>query len=277
MVIFLRPPMFAGTFYDLDPILLKKQIETCLKIKPKYQRKEIKAAVVPHAGYMYSGSVAAHVYSMIEKTNYLILGTNHSGMGSEFAIMKRGLWKTPLGEVVIDEELCDKLMKECNLIEYDVIPHENEHSIEVQLPFLQYRFGSDFKIIPLTVLSELPDKNLVENCKFVGKAIGKVLKKENDKWVVLASSDFSHHVQQHIAEKNDKYTIKSILKMNEEKFIESVNEKRVSICGFGAIATMMSAAREMGAKKVELLKYATSGDVTKEHFSVVGYASIIFY
>lgn len=277
MVIFLRPPMFAGTFYNLDPNLLKKQIETCFKIKPKYQKKSIKTAVVPHAGYMYSGSVAAHVYSMIEKTNYLILGTNHSGMGSEFAIMKKGLWKTPLGEVAIDEEMCDKLMKECSLIEYDVMPHENEHSIEVQLPFLQYRFGSDFKIVPLTVLSELPDNNLLENCKFVGKAIGRVLKKENGKWIVLASSDFSHHVQQRTAEKNDKYVIKSILKMDEEKFIESVREKRASICGFGAIATMMYAAREMGAKNVELLKYATSGDVTKEEFSVVGYASIIFY
>ena len=277
MVIFIRPPVVAGTFYELDPSLLRKQIETFFKIKPKYQKKNIKAAVVPHAGYIYSGSVAAQVYSMIEKTNCLILGTNHSGMGSEFAIMKKGLWKTPLGEVAIDEVLCDKLMEECNLIEYDVIPHENEHSIEVQLPFLQYKFGSDFKIAPIAVLSDVPDKNLVENCKFVGKAIGKVLKKENSNWIILASSDFSHYVQQHTAEKNDRHAIKSILKMKEEMFIESVREKKISICGFGTIATMMSAAKEMGAKKAELIKYATSADVTKEDFSVVGYASIIFY
>lgn len=277
MVIFLRPPMFAGTFYDLDPTLLRKQIETCFKIRTKYQKKSIKAAIVPHAGYMYSGSVAAHVYSMIEKANYLILGTNHSGMGAEFAVMKRGLWKTPLGEVAVNEEIADKLMKECNLIEYDVIPHDNEHSIEVQLPFLQYRFGSDFKFVPLTVLSEFADKNLLENSKVVGKVIGKVLKKESEKWVVLASSDFSHFVPQSMAERNDKYAIKSILKMNEDDFIKSVNEKKASICGFGAIATMISAVKEMGAKNAELLKYATSGDVTKEHHSVVGYASIIFY
>lgn len=277
MVVFLRPPMFAGTFYNLDPGLLKKQIDTCFKIKPRYEKKKIKAAIVPHAGYVYSGSVAAHVYSIIEKANYLILGTNHSGMGADFALMKRGLWKTPLGEVIVDENMADKLMKECNLIEYDVIPHENEHSIEVQLPFLQYKFGNDFKFLPLTVLSNFVDKNLLENSKAVGKAIGKVLKKKREEWIILASSDFSHHIPHTTAEKIDKYTIKSILKMNEDEFIKSVNEKRASICGIGAITTVMAVAKEMGAKKAELLKYATSGDVTKERHSVVGYASIIFY
>src|SRR4030042_2302873 len=145
MVIFLRPPMFAGTFYNLSPDMLRKEIESCFRIKQKHLKKKIKAAIVPHAGYMYSGSVAAHTYSMMEKTNCVILGTNHSGMGSDFALMKRGLWKTPLGEVAIDEGMADKLMKECNLIEHDTIPHENEHSIEVQLPFLQYKFGDYFK------------------------------------------------------------------------------------------------------------------------------------
>jgi MEMO1 family protein len=277
MVIFLRPPMFAGTFYSLDPEMLKKELEACFRIKPKYLKKKIKAAIVPHAGYMYSGSVAAHVYSMLEKTNCLILGTNHSGMGSDFALMKKGLWKTPLGEVAIDESVADKLVKECNLIEYDAIPHENEHSIEVQLPFLQFKFGSYFKFVPLTVLSEFADKNLLENSKIVGKAIGKVLKEEREEWIVLASSDFSHYIPQSMAEKTDRYAIKSILKMSEDMFIKAANEKRASICGIGAITTAMAAAKEMGAKNAELLKYATSGDVTGEHHSVVGYASIIFY
>jgi AmmeMemoRadiSam system protein B len=277
MVIFLRPPMFAGTFYNSDPNILKKEIEASFRIKPRYVKKKIKAAIVPHAGYMYSGGVAAQVYSLMEKSNCVILGTNHSGMGSSFALMKRGLWKTPLGEVAIDEKIADRLIKESNLIEYDAIPHENEHSIEVQLPFLQYKFGDYFKFVPLIVLSEFPDKNLLENCKVVGKSIGKVLNEEKEEWIVLASSDFSHFMSQSMAEKIDKYAIKSILKMDEDKFIEAVNEKRASICGFGAIATAMAAAKEMGAKNAELLKYATSGDVTGEHHSVVGYAAIIFY
>ena len=277
MVIFLRPPAAAGMFYDLDPGMLKKQVETCFKIKPKYKEKKFLAAVVPHAGYVYSGNVATHVYSMIDKANYLIIGTNHSGMGPSFAVMKRGLWKTPLGEVAIDENMVDNLMKECNLIEFDAIPHENEHSIEVQLPFLQYKFGNDFKFVPLTVLSEFADNDLLYNSRVVGKAIGKILKKEKEKWIILGSSDFSHYAPEKIAEKVDKYTIKSILKLNEEEFLERVNEKRASICGFGTIATVINAVKEIGAKKAELLKYATSGDVTEERQSVVGYASIIFY
>lgn len=278
MTIFLRPPTAAGTFYDLDPIVLRKQLDTCFRIKiQKKLKKKIKAAVVPHAGYVYSGSVAAHVYSMLEKTNYLIIGTNHSGMGSSFALMKKGLWKTPLGEVIIDEPLANKLIEKCNLVEYDVIPHEDEHSIEVQLPFLQYKFGSDFKFIPLAVLNEFADRNFIENCKIVGKSIGKVLKKEKEMWVILGSSDFSHFIPQETAEKIDKYTIKSILKLDEEEFILKVNEKKASICGFGAIATTLSAAKEMGAKKAELLKYTTSATVTQEDHSVVGYASIIIY
>jgi len=277
MVIFIRPPVVAGTFYDLDPTMLRKQIDACFRIKTKYPKKKIIAAVVPHAGYIYSGGVAAHAYSIIEKSNYLILGTNHSGTGANFALMKRGLWKTPLGELAVDEGMADKLMKECSLIEFDAIPHEKEHSIEVQLPFLQYRFGSDFKFVPLTVLSEFADKFLLENCRVVGKAIGKVLKGEKNKWIIISSSDFSHFIPQETAEKIDKYTIKSILKLNEEEFIENVSEKRASICGFGSIATSIVAAKELGAKKADLLKYATSGDVTEEYHSVVGYASIIFY
>jgi AmmeMemoRadiSam system protein B len=145
------------------------------------------------------------------------------------------------------------------------------------LPFLQYRFGGDFKFVPLTVLSEFPDKHLLESCRIVGKSIGKVLKKEEKKWIVLSSSDFSHFISQENAERIDKYTIKSILKLNEEEFIEKVKEKNASICGFGSIATCIAAAKEMGAKKAELLKYGTSGDITEEYHSVVGYASIIFY
>ena len=277
MTVFLRPPVAAGTFYDIDVSMLKKQLASCFKIKAKKPKKKVIAAIVPHAGYVYSGSIAAHVYSVLEKSNYLILGTNHSGFGAMFALMKKGLWKTPLGEVVIDENLANKLMAECKLIEYDVIPHEIDHSIEVQLPFIQYKFGSDFNFIPISVLNEFSDETVVENYRIVGKAIGKILKKEKRPWTVLASSDFSHFIPKLAAEKIDKYAIKSILKLNESEFIESVNEKKASICGYGAIATAIVAAKELGAKKAELLKYGTSADVTEEEQSVVGYAAIVFY
>jgi len=277
MTVFLRPPVAAGTFYDLDVAMLKKQLAACFKMKAKKPKKKVIAAVVPHAGYVYSGSIAAHAYSVLEKSNYLILGTNHSGFGARFALMKKGLWKTPLGEVVIDEALANKLLAECKLIEYDVMPHENDHSIEVQLPFIQYKFGSDFNFVPIAVLNDFLDVEFIENCRVVGEAIAKILKKGKKGWTILASSDFSHFIPKLDAEKIDKYAIKSILKLNESEFIESVSEKKASICGYGAIATAMVAAKELGAKKAELLKYGTSADVTEEEQSVVGYASIIFY
>jgi AmmeMemoRadiSam system protein B len=273
----LRAPAAAGSFYDIDIEMLRKQIETSFKKVPQLKKKPVKAAIVPHAGYIYSGSVAAYSYSQLEKTNYIILGVNHYGIGTNFALMKKGLWKTPLGEVVISENVADKLLAECKLLEYDVIPHEHEHSIEVQLPFLQYKFGSDFKFIPIAILNEASDESFLDSCRLVGKAIAKIIKKEKDKWTILASSDFSHYIPKAFAEKTDKYIIKSILKMNESEFFSRVSERNASICGFGAIATSIVAANELGAKKAELLKYATSADVTQDDNSVVGYASIVMF
>lgn len=277
-MLIIRPPVAAGTFYSLDPEMLKKQIESCFNhaIGPKRIKKQkIIAAIVPHAGYEYSGPIAAWTYSRMEKTNYIIIGANHSGMGSGFAIMKTGLWKTPLGEVVIKEDLAEKLIEKCKLIEYDVIAHQSEHSIEVQLPFLQYRFGSDFKFIPMCVMNEFADETLLESCMLVGKSIAEVIKKSDEKWTILASSDFSHYVPQEMAEKTDKYLIKAILKLDEKDFFARINEKSASACGFGAIATAIAAAKELGAKKAELLKYATSGNITEDFGSVVGYGSIL--
>lgn len=277
-MLLIRPPVAAGNFYNLNPELLKKQVERCFKHKlgPKNMKKQkFVAAVVPHAGYEYSGPVAAWVYSRMEKTNCIILGPNHSGMGSRFAIMRSGLWKTPLGEIVIKEDVAGKLIEKCKLLEYDVMGHEKEHSIEVQLPFLQYKFGSGFKFIPISIMNEFADETLLESCKLVGKVIAEVIKKDKGKWTILASSDFSHYIPQKMAKKTDKYVIKAILKLDEKDFFARINERNASVCGFGPIAVAMAAAKELGAKKGELLKYATSGDVTEDFGSVVGYASIL--
>lgn len=276
----IRAPAVAGEFYSLEKEMLKKEIESSFNhtLGPKsFKSRKIIAAVVPHAGYIYSGPVAAWVYSIIENTNYLILGTNHSGMGSDFAISKNGLWKTPLGEVIINESFAERLMKENKLIEYDILPHEHEHSIEVQLPFLQQRFDGNFKFVPLLVKNEFADESLLDSCKVVGKSIGKVIKSSKEKWIVLASSDFSHYIPNEVAKETDKNVIKAILKLDGKDFFARINAKNASLCGFGAIATAMFAAKELGAKKADLLKYATSGDVTGETASVVGYASIIMY
>lgn len=278
-MLLIRAPVVAGTFYNLSPELLKKQIERCFnhELGPKTIKKQkFLAAVVPHAGYEYSGPIAAWVHSKIEKANYIILGPNHQGIGANFAISKRGLWKTPLGEIIISEDIAEKILNRCKLIEYDVMAHQYEHSIEVQLPFLQYGFGDDFKFVPICITNEFADETLLESCKIIGKCIADVIKKEKEKWIILASSDFSHYVPQELAKKIDNFVIKAILKLNEEEFFARINQKNASICGFGPIAIAMIAAKKLGAKKGKLLCYKTSGDITGDIGAVVGYAGIIF-
>jgi len=279
-MLFVRAPIVAGKFYDIDPIRLKKQIQKAFdEVKGiKKTRKRFSVAVVPHAGYMFSGWVAAYAYSMLDRSspkNYIILGPNHSLAGSEYAIMKKGLWKTPLGGVTIHEGMADTLLKKCELIENDVIPHQYDHSIEVQLPFLQYKFGSEFKFVPISIKSEVVDSTLLDGCRIVGKAIAESIKNSKEEWIILASSDFSHYIPQNLAQSVDNYVIKSILKLNEESFFDSVNDRNASICGVGAVATAIVAAKALGSKGGKLLKYATSADITGDASAVVGYASII--
>lgn len=276
----IRAPAVAGSFYSGDKTLLTKQIESCFnhKFGPKEIKKQkIISAIVPHAGYEYSGPVAAWTYSVLEKANYIILGTNHHGMGSQFAIEKEGLWKTPLGEVVIDKEMAEKITEECNLLEYDILAHQYEHSIEVQLPFLQHRFGSDFKFVPISILNQSADNEFLEECRIVGKALAKVIGGKRGKWVVLASSDFSHYLPQKTAEEIDNYLIKSIQKLDEKKFFDRIVERDASTCGFGAIAVAMIISKTLKSRGSKVLSYKTSGDITRDFSAVVGYASIIFY
>jgi len=274
----IRQPAVAGMFYNLNSEMLKKQIKSCIdsKIGPKKIKEEkFIAAVVPHAGYTYSGPVAAWAYSRMPKCNYIILGPNHSGFGSRFGVMREGVWKTPLGSANIDDTTAKKLIENCPLLEYDILSHESEHSIEVQLPFLQYRFEENFKFIPICVMNEYPSFDFLEECKVVGKSITKIVNKDKKDWIIIASSDFSHYIPYDFAYSTDKYVIDTILKLDEKDFFARLQEKNASVCGFGPIAITMIAAKELGAKKGELLKYATSGDVTGDRGAVVGYGSII--
>jgi len=273
----IRPPAVAGSFYDLDPDGLKEQIKSCFlhRIGPeKIQEKDFKACVVPHAGYIYSGPVAAHVYAKIKKANYIIIGPNHRPTGNDFAIMGSGEWKTPLGKVRIDEQIASRLMKRCPLLKNDPISHRFEHSIEVQLPFLQYRFGDGFSFVPIAITNYQPTYDFLERCEVLGEAIADTIKSESGRWVIIASSDFSHYVPYKYAYEVDKWVIESILRLDEQGFFDRIQEKDASICGYGGIAVAMIAAKRLGTKKGELLKYATSGDATNDRSSVVGYASI---
>ena len=274
----IRPPVVAGMFYNLNSEMLRKQIKSCFdhKLGPKKIKEEkFIATVVPHAGYPYSGPVAAWSYSRIQKCNYIILGPNHRVFSSRFGVMREGVWKTPLGSANIEDKFASKLIDSSPLIEYDILAHESEHSIEVQLPFLQYRFNEDFKFIPISVINEHPSFDFLEECKVIGKTIADAIKKEKKKWIVIASSDFSHYIPYESAYSIDNYVIDTILRLNEKDFFLRLQEKNASVCGFGPIAIAMIASKELGAKKGELLKYATSGDITSDRGAVVGYGSII--
>lgn len=229
--------------------------------------------ICPHAGYMYSGPVAAHAYYHLatdgKPSVIVIFGPNHYGYGSALAIMREGAWRTPLGEVEIDTSSANKILRESNIIDVDDSAHAREHSIEVQLPFLQYLYGSNFRFVPISFLMQD-----FESSREVGQAVAKALADKNV--LVVASTDMTHYESQEMAERKDKMAINAILKMNQENFFSTVESQRLSACGYGPVVAAMTAAKALGAERAQLLCYKTSGDVTGDTSSVVGYASISF-
>ncbi len=277
-----RPPAYAGTFYEGTSQSLKNQIEECFahelgpKALPKVAEGKLKHSVgliSPHAGYMYSGPVAAHGYYHLASDGkpdlVVIFGPNHYGSGSGLAVMREGLWLTPLGEVEIDTATADSIVRESRIIDVDDVAHVREHSIEVQLPWLQYLYGSGFKFVPICFLMQD-----LQSSREVGMAVAKALRDKNA--LVIASTDMTHYEPQKAAERKDKTVIEAALKLEEEKLYSTVDALQVSMCGYGPVVAAITAAKELGAKNGELLCYKTSGDVVGAYSAVVGYASIIF-
>ena len=271
---FLRPPTAAGTFYELDANMLRKQLDFYLRnATTKTKKRDALVRLAPHSPYIHSGQVAAHSYVNLEKSNFIILGRNHSSYGADFALMKNSLWKTPIGEALVDDNFADKLMKESNLIEFDAIPHEDEFSIEVQLPFLLHKFG-DVKMLPMVVNNQIPDDTLLESCEVVGGSIANLMKRDRS-WKLIGSSDLSRNIEQETTEKIDRRLLRTIVKLDVKGFFSIINRMNANVCGYGAIATTIFAAKELGAKKGEVLKYGTSADTGERE--VTGYVSVIFY
>ncbi len=277
-----RRPAYAGTFYEATPQSLKNQIEGCFKHElgpkalPKVNESELKQTVgliSPHAGYMFSGPVAAHGYYNLALDGkpelIVIFGPNHTGMGSALAIMKEGAWRTPLGEVEIDTAAADAIMQGANIIDVDDGAHLGEHSIEVQLPWLQYLYGSSFRFVPICFLMQD-----LQSSREVGKSVALAVRDRNA--LIIASTDMTHYEPQKVAEKKDRAVIEEATKLNEEKVYKTVEMAQVSMCGYGPVIAAITAAKELGAKNGSLLCYKTSGDIVGDYSAVVGYASIIF-
>ena len=278
----IRRPAQAGAFYEGNAERLKKQIKNCFlhefgpeaipEITPKGQRNII-GLVCPHAGYIYSGPVAANAYYELasdgKPETVIILGPNHTGYGSALSLMNEGAWRTPLGDVEIDSEIANQLVNATHLVDIDELAHRFEHSIEVQLPFLQYLYGSGFKFVPICF--QMQD---FLSASEVGITLSQVLSNKNA--VVIASSDMTHYEPQKIAKAKDSVALQAIEKMDERLFYSAIHNQNLTACGYGPIAATISASKGLGAKEAKVLSYKTSGDVSGDYSSVVGYASVCF-
>lgn len=267
----MRYPAVAGRFYSSKEKVLREEIEECFmsrigpgKVPPLGQgRGSIVGGVVPHAGYMFSGPVAAHVYGAIAKEGFpetfVIIGPNHHGVGSGVAMTSED-FSTPLGACEVDKELAKKLR---GWVDEDPTAHQHEHSIEVQMPFIQY-FSQRVKFLPISMTFQD-----YETAKELGARLRKACAGRDV--IVLASSDFSHYVPPQFAERQDRGVIDKILALDPEGVEAVVMSKGVSMCGYGPVMTMLEA---VGGRSAELLRYATSGDVHPMS-EVVGYAGIV--
>jgi len=271
-----RRPAVSGMFYAGTARELEEQIEWCYKhelgpgIVPSANSeglRDIVAIVVPHAGYYYSGPVAAHAYKELADDGVfdtaVILGPNHTGYGYPVSLWMGADWSTPLGEVEINKKLAQKLLGE--VIKADEAAHMREHSIEVQLPWLQHLYKK-VKIVPITMLSQD-----IETARAVGKAIGQA----GDNLIIIASSDFTHYEPHSVAMEKDASIIEAIVALNEEELYERCESLNCTMCGYGPVASAIVAAKEMKAQRASLLKYATSGDTSGDFSRVVGYSSIV--
>ncbi len=279
-----RLPAHAGSFYPGSRETLIEAIERAFLHKLGPQKLPPKAdsytgrligAMVPHAGYIYSGHVAAHAYLELANSGkpevVFILGPNHTGLGAPIALDENEEWETPLGSVPVDIELSKELASRERIIRFDSAAHMYEHSIEVQIPFLQYIFDGDFKIVPISIMLQTP-----EAAERVGKAISTIIKEKRLKSYIVASSDMSHYVEAKVAREKDKLAIDKILNMDYEGLYTVVIEEDISMCGVGPVMTLINSAKILGYKSAKLLKYANSGDVTGDYSQVVAYASIVF-
>lgn len=274
----IRQPVVAGQFYPEKKEELEKMIKSCFKHeygpnnKVKNQEKKIFGVICPHAGYMYSGPTACYSYQAIAHLNpelAIIVGPNHFGIGQNAATMNDVWWQTPLGLVEVNSDAANKIAQISDTIKIDNYSHSQDHSLEVQIPMLQTVFSNNFQILPIILLSQ--DLNTARD---VGKAISDIAKKTDS--IIIGSSDFTHYEENSFAHLQDKALIEPILKMDVEEFYQVLKEKQVTACGFGAIASTIIACKNLGAAKGELLSYATSGDISGNNDSVVGYSAIQF-
>lgn len=268
----LRPTAVAGRFYPGDPDDLRAEACAYLSQAGATNQAPLRAlgCIAPHAGYMYSGHVAGAVFARVEvPQRCIVLCPNHTGMGRALAIMSEGAWQTPLGDVAIDSELAANLKRSFPLLQEDSAAHRAEHAAEVELPFLLLR-QPELKFVPIALGTAQ-----FEVLEQLGKALAGVIAAENDPVLIVASSDMNHYESDAITRAKDHQAIERILTLDPRGLFDVVTQQNISMCGFGPAVTMLTSARQLGAKSAELVKYATSGDISGDRTMVVGYAGIV--
>jgi MEMO1 family protein len=266
----LRQPAVAGRFYPEDAEELARQIDAFCGSETAAPRRRVTACMVPHAGYRFSGHVAGAVYARIElPRRILLLGPRHYPRGEAQAILSEGAWQTPLGRAEIDAELAAKLQRACPSLIENAVAHQQEHALEVQLPFLQRLLG-DFRFVPIALGTV--DFAALEA---LGLAIAEVLRAGAEPVFIIASSDMNHYESDSVTRKKDYTAIDRILAIDPRGLHDTVRKEGISMCGVGPAVSMLTAARALGATRAEVVRYATSGDINGDRDEVVGYAGVV--
>lgn len=268
----IRPAAVAGRFYPADARELQSEIEIftrAAEVEAPATKIQALGCVVPHAGYVYSGAVAGAVFRSLElPARYVILCPNHTGRGEPLAIMSQGAWHTPLGDAQVDEDLAGALKARFRLLTEDEAAHRFEHALEVQLPFLQV-LHPEFRFVPITL-----GTGQFEVLSALGITIAAAIQESAERVLVVASSDMNHYESDSVTRVKDRRAINQILDLNPRGLFEVIREGHISMCGYGPAVAMLTAALKLGATKAELIRYATSGDVSGDRDMVVGYAGI---
>ena len=264
----LRSPAVAGYFYPESAEELKDMLGEYLTPDPRPEPALM--AVCPHAGYVYSGGVAGMVLARVQiPQRVLVAGPNHRGMGAAAALMSRGAWDMPFGQVGLDAELGRLLLEHCPLMREDHTAHLNEHSLEVQLPFLQ-TLRPDMLLSPLC-LSHFS----LDECLEMGRGMASAIKELGEPVLMVASTDMSHYEPAEKAEEKDMAAIGHILDLDPEGLYETVARRAISMCGVLPTVVLLEAAKNLGAETAELIHYTNSGHASGNFREVVGYAGLI--
>lgn len=263
-----RIPAVAGRFYPGQPAELRRVVEGYVATSD--EKISALGAVVPHAGYLYSGAIAGKTLAGIHiPRRVIILGPNHHGLGPASAVYAAGAWQTPLGRIPVDAVLASAILDGCPGTVADASAHQLEHSLEVQVPFLQV-LSPECSIVPIC-LRQIPLPNLLR----FGESLGRVLSQYSGDVLLVASSDMTHYESGDVAREKDQRALKCITDLDPQGLYRTVRDGGISMCGVIPVVVMLSAALQMGAKKATLVHYGNSGDVTGDQSDVVGYAGVV--